>query len=116
MKQDEYSTANQLWNSGATVVQQLNPGGPDYQAPANLTESFMPAIIKSDDRPTGVQIKRSAKSGLTKSAVCRIHVISYYFVTNDYLPNLIRKITQETELILQNPAKLPRVINSRIKN
>ena len=80
----------------------------------------MPAIIKSDDRPTGVQIKRSAKlltvSGLTKSAVCRIHVISYSFVTNDYLPNLIRKITQETELILQNPAKLPRVINSRIKN
>ena len=24
-KQDEYSTANQLWNTGATEVQQLNP-------------------------------------------------------------------------------------------
>ena len=26
MKQDEYSIANQLWNAGATEVQQLNPG------------------------------------------------------------------------------------------
>ena len=26
MKQDEYSKANQLWNAGATEVQQLNPG------------------------------------------------------------------------------------------
>ena len=30
MKQDEYSTANQLWRAGATEVQQLNPGEP-YQ-------------------------------------------------------------------------------------
>ena len=29
MKQDEYSTANQLGNADATEVQQLNPGGPD---------------------------------------------------------------------------------------
>ena len=26
MKQDEYSTAYQLWNAGATEVEQLNPG------------------------------------------------------------------------------------------
>ena len=31
MKQDEYSTANQLWNAGATEMQQLNPGGPDQR-------------------------------------------------------------------------------------
>ena len=45
MKQGKYLTANHLWNAGATEVQQLNPGGPDQwqnQAPANLTESFMP--------------------------------------------------------------------------
>ena len=45
MKQDEYSTANWLWNAGATEVQQLNPGGSNqrhHQTPANLTESFMP--------------------------------------------------------------------------
>ena len=29
MKQDEYSIANQLWNAGATEVQQLKPGAPD---------------------------------------------------------------------------------------
>ena len=40
MKQDEYSTANQLWNAGATEIQQLNPGGPTkdrQQGPGNLT-------------------------------------------------------------------------------
>ena len=31
MKQDEYSTANQLWNAGTTEVQELNPGGPDQR-------------------------------------------------------------------------------------
>ena len=31
MKQDKYSTANQLWNAGVTEVQQLNPGGPDQR-------------------------------------------------------------------------------------
>ena len=31
MKQDEYSTENQLWNAGATEVQQLNLGEPDQR-------------------------------------------------------------------------------------
>ena len=31
MKQDQYSTANQLWNAGATEIQQLNPCGPDQR-------------------------------------------------------------------------------------
>ena len=42
MKQDQYATANQLWNAGTTEGQQLNPGGPTKgrsSGPANLTES-----------------------------------------------------------------------------
>ena len=31
MKQDEYSTANQLWKVAETEVQQMNPGGPDQR-------------------------------------------------------------------------------------
>ena len=31
MQQDEYSTANQLWNAGVTEIKQLNPGGPDQR-------------------------------------------------------------------------------------
>ena len=80
MKQ-EYSTANQLWNAGATEVQQLNPGGPTKDrssGPSQMNWKFYArAIIKSEARPTGVLLKRSAKLltviGLTtKHAVCRI--------------------------------------------
>ena len=31
MKQDVYSTANQLWNADALEVQQLNLDGPDQR-------------------------------------------------------------------------------------
>ena len=56
----------------------------DHQASANLTESRHKAepIIKSEARPTGVQLKRSAKLltviGITaKHAVCRITFMLY---------------------------------------
>ena len=63
MKQDEFSTANQLWNAGATEVQQLNPD---------------------------VHLKRSAKlltvTGLTtKHAVCRITFMLYPILFNEWL-------------------------------
>ena len=86
MKQDEYSTANQLWHARATEVQQLNPGGPDKDrssGPSQLNWKFYAgAIIKSATRLTGLQLKRSTKLltviGLTtKHAVCRITFMLY---------------------------------------
>ena len=86
MKQDEYSTANKLWNAGATEVQQLNPGGPDQSRssdPSQLNwKLYAGAIIMSEGRPVGVQLKRSAKLltviGLTtKHAFCRIIFMLY---------------------------------------
>ena len=87
MKQDKYSSANQLWNGGATEVQQLNPEDPTKDSssgPSQLNwKLYEGAIIKSEARTTGVQIKRSAKLlsmiGLTtKHAVGRI---TMYFST-----------------------------------
>ena len=53
----------------------------------------------SEARPTGVQLKRSAKlltviGLITKHTVCciKLHVVSDAFVPNDYFPKLIRKI------------------------
>ena len=85
MKQDEYSTANQLWNAGATKVQQLNAGGPKDRSsgPSQLNwKLYAGTIIKSEALPTDVQLKRSAKLltviGLTtKHAVCRITFMFY---------------------------------------
>ena len=51
MKQDEYSTANQLWNAGATEVQQLNPGGSTKDRSSGPSQFnwklYAGAIIKS---------------------------------------------------------------------
>ena len=52
MKHYKYSTANQLWNAGATEVQRLNPGGKveehESQLPGgiNLDESALNAEQK----------------------------------------------------------------------
>ena len=59
MKHDEYSTANQLWRAGATEAQQLNPGDRS-SGPSQLNSKLYDgAIIKSEARPTGMQLKRS---------------------------------------------------------
>ena len=44
MKQDEYSTAKQLWNAGAAEVQQLNPGESD-QRQTSQQEKLPSAIL-----------------------------------------------------------------------
>ena len=74
MKQDEYSTANKLWNAGATVVQQLNPGGPEQRQiirpqPTYL-KAFCRSLIKSKARPTGMQLKRAVNSVGASSQRC----------------------------------------------
>ena len=112
MKQDEYSSANQLWNAGATEVQQLNPGGPDQRQTirSQLNWKFYAgAIIKSEARPTGAQIRKSSKlltviGSTTKHAVCRIIFMLYLipFFTNDYFPKLIRP-TIFLNLYTENP-------------
>ena len=94
MKQDEYSTAKQHWNAGATENQQLNPGGPDQRQiirPQLVNwKLYAGAIIKSEARPTGMQLKWSAKlltvTGLTtKQAVCRITFKLYQIFWNEWL-------------------------------
>ena len=56
MKQDEYSTANQLWNAEATEVQQLNPTKDSSSGPSQLNLKLCAGvIITSEARPTGVQ-------------------------------------------------------------
>ena len=86
LRWNKTSTQHQLWNAGATEVQQLNPDGPNQRQitnPSQLNLKFYAgAIIKSEDQPTGVQLKRSAKlltvTGLTtKHAVCRITFMLY---------------------------------------
>ena len=41
MKQDEYSTENQLSNAGLTEIKQLNHGGPYQRQIMSLTDSFI---------------------------------------------------------------------------
>ena len=83
MKQDEYSSANQLWNIGATKVQHLNPGGPDQRQIVRLSQFnwklYAGAIITSEVRPTGVRsVKLLTVTGLnTKHAVCRLTFMLY---------------------------------------
>ena len=81
MKQGEYSTAS--LDAGATEVKQLNPGGPDQRQsikPPPTWKLYAGAIIKSEARPAGVQLKRAAKLltviGLTTSLLHNIHVVS----------------------------------------
>ena len=83
MKQDEYSTANQLLNAGATEIQQVNPDGPDKLN----WKLYAGAIITSEARPTGLQLKRSAKLltliGLTtKHAACLLATCCIRFFCN----------------------------------
>ena len=65
MKQDKYSTATQLWNAGARKFNSWAPVGPTKDrssGPSQLNlKLYARAIIKSEARPTGVQLKRSAK-------------------------------------------------------
>ena len=86
MKQDEYSTANQLWNAGVTEVQHLNPSRPNQRQTINPSQLIWKldagAIIKYESRPTGVQLKRSAKlltliGLITKHEACHITFILY---------------------------------------
>ena len=90
MKQDEYSTARP--DARAT---QVGPTKDRASSPSQLSwKLYAGAIIKSEDRPASVQIKRAAKLltviGLTtKHAVCGI---SDSFITNNYFLELIWKI------------------------
>ena len=60
MKQDEYSTARP--DAGATEVKQLNPTKDKASSPSQLNwKIYAGAIIKSEARPAGVQLKRSAR-------------------------------------------------------
>ena len=87
MKQDEYSTANQLWNGGATEVQPLNPDGHDRRQiirPSQLNwKLYAGAIIKSEARPTGVQLKRSVNRDWVNHQACslshNVHVVTDSF-------------------------------------
>ena len=83
---DPWGVEHHHWNTGAKQNQQLNPQWAKQQtkkkkkapAPTNWNKSlYVGAIIESDARPTGVQLKREAKLltviGLnTKHADCRI--------------------------------------------
>ena len=40
MKRDKYSTVNQLWNTGAIEVQQLNSGGPDQRQEVGYNNNY----------------------------------------------------------------------------
>ena len=86
MKQDEYSTANQLWNAGATESNSWTPMGPTKDRSSGPSQVNLKlyggAIIKSEARPIGVQLKSSAKlltviGLITKHAVCRITFMLY---------------------------------------
>ena len=79
---DPWGVEQHHWNTGAKEKQQLNPGGPSNRQkklrpqPTKII-NFVGAIIESDARPIGVQLKREAKLltviGLnTKHADCRI--------------------------------------------
>ena len=71
MKQDEYSTANQLWNAGNSWTP-VGPNKDRSSGPSQFNWKFYAgAIIKSEARPTSVQLKRSATLLTTKHAVCR---------------------------------------------
>ena len=84
----------------------------DKKAPAQTNynkQLYVGAIIESDARPTGVQLKREAKLltviGLnTKDAYCRI---IFMFVTYDNFFELIRKISPTYNLFLNLYTKSP---------
>ena len=79
-----------------------NSWGPTRDRSSGLSQLnwklYAGAIITSEARRIGMQLKRSAKLltviGLTtRHAVCRMtYVVSDSFVTNDNFPKLIRKI------------------------
>ena len=84
-----------------TVKPQWARPNTDHQAPANLTESFMPEASLSlrPDLPSGSAIKevcivvsRDWVNLQACSLSHNIHVGSDSFVTNDKFPKLIRKI------------------------
>ena len=63
---DPWGVEQHHWNTGAKENQQLNPGGPSNRqkssGPNQLNKKlYVGAIIESDARPTGVQLKREAK-------------------------------------------------------
>ena len=59
MKQDEYSTANQLWNAGSTEVQQLlNPGGPDRWVPTRWAPSSFKVNVDMLQMFTKISLKK----------------------------------------------------------
>ena len=69
------------WNTEAKENQQLNPGGPSNRQKSS-GPNHVGAIIESDARPTGKQLKREVNLltviGLnTKHADCRIIFMLY---------------------------------------
>ena len=86
MKQIEYSTANKLWNAGEQKSNSWTPVDPAKDRPSGPSQLnwklYAGVIIKSEARPTGVQLKRSAKMLTvtvltTKHTVCRITFMLY---------------------------------------
>ena len=81
MKQDEYSTAGttlKRWSKRNTTADPQWPTTKDKaSSPNQLISLYVGAFIMSEDRPAGIQLKKTAKVlpliGLTtKHAVCGI--------------------------------------------